>query len=58
VPLVSDAAVAGETVTEVTVGVADTGVAAVTVIVAVPTLVVSKTLVAVTMEVPAVAGAV
>jgi hypothetical protein len=53
VPFVSDEAVAGDTVTDVT-----EGETAVTVIVAVANLVESATLVAVTVEVPALAGAV
>lgn len=60
VPPVTDEAVAGETVTDVTAGV-DGGLfvgAAVTVIAAEPTLVGSATLDAVTIDVPALAGAV
>ena len=54
-PLVSEEVVAGETVTEVTTGPAEE---AVTVTVAVADLVVSAMLVAVTVSVPGVAGAV
>jgi hypothetical protein len=57
VPLVSEEAVAGETVTEVTTG-AGGGGAVVTVTVVEADLVVSATLVAVTVSVPGVAGAV
>ena len=60
VPPVTDAAVAGDTVTPVTVGLGD-GLfvgAAVTATVAVPTFVGSATLVAVTIDVPAAVGAV
>ena len=60
VPPVTDEAVAGDTPTPVTVGLGD-GLfvgAAVTVIVAIPTLVGSATLVAVTTDVPADSGAV
>jgi hypothetical protein len=56
VPPVADAAVEGDTVTDVTVGAGGGG--AVTVTLAVSDLVGSATLVAVTVSVPALAGAV